>query len=370
MAWLLTIVGILLLIVLHELGHFSVAKAVGMRVERFSVFFPPSIFKVRRGETEYAIGAVPAGGYVKITGMTWEEIEGMDLRIASRAYCMQAPWKRAVVILAGPVMNILLAFVLFWLVLFSGDFHGAVALGNLDPAEQTLLATNSVDRVSGAAPAHGVLRRGDVILAVDGSRTPTVAAVEAGVSGHRCAGTPTDGCRASTPVRMTVRRDGRVRTLSVYPRYDGREKRMLVGFRFGLKAKPFTALDAAGASARDMWHVTERTVTGLGEAFTSSEKRKELHSIVGITEVAHETVVAGAGYALVFTGFFSLVLAVINLFPFLPLDGGHLVWSLAEKARGRRIQLATMYRYSSVGIVLMIFLFINGLSNDLTRLTG
>ena len=75
-SWVLTILGIVALIVLHELGHFTAAKAVGMRVERFSLFFPPTLSRVRRGETEYAIGAIPAGGYVKITGMSPEEIAG------------------------------------------------------------------------------------------------------------------------------------------------------------------------------------------------------------------------------------------------------------------------------------------------------
>jgi regulator of sigma E protease len=91
---------------------------------------------------------------------------------------------------------------------------------------------------------------------------------------------------------------------------------------------------------------------------------------VGITEIAHESVVAGAGYALVILGFVSLILAVINLFPFLPLDGGHILWSVAEKVRGRRISMAAMYRFSSVGIVLLIFLVFNGLSNDISRLAG
>ena len=71
-----------------------------------------------------------------------------------------------------------------------------------------------------------------------------------------------------------------------------------------------------------------------------------------------------------FLGFISLVLAVINLFPFLPLDGGHILWSVAEKVRGRRISLMAMYRYSSVGIVLLLFLVLNGFSNDICRLAG
>ena len=112
------------------------------------------------------------------------------------------------------------------------------------------------------------------------------------------------------------------------------------------------------------------TVTGFVNALTSSKARKQVSSIVGITQNAHETVVAGAGFALVFLGFLSLILAVINLFPFLPLDGGHILWSLAEKLRGRRISLLAMYRYSSVGIVLLVFLVVNGVSNDIGRLAG
>ena len=119
-----------------------------------------------------------------------------------------------------------------------------------------------------------------------------------------------------------------------------------------------------------MWHVTTQTLTGFGRALTSSKARREVSSIVGITQDAHETVVAGAGYALVFLGFISLILAVINLFPFLPLDGGHILWSVAEKVRGRRISLVAMYRFSSVGIVLLLFLVVNGVSNDIGRLGG
>ena len=146
---------------------------------------------------------------------------------------------------------------------------------------------------------------------------------------------------------------------------------MLIGFEFGrLSAKSFGVLAAGGAAAREMWHITTQTITGFGHALTSSKARKQISSIVGITQDAHETVIAGAGFALVFLGFISLILAVINLFPFLPLDGGHILWSVAEKVRGRRISLLAMYRFSSVGIVLMLFLVVNGIGNDIGRLGG
>jgi regulator of sigma E protease len=368
MSWVLTIFGIVALIVLHELGHFTVAKAVGMRVERFSLFFPPTLARVRLGETEYAIGAIPAGGYVKITGMNPEEIADLEPEVARRAYYTQAPWKRIAVILAGPGVNILIAFVLFWAVLFSGNLNGAVALGNLDPSVQTLAPSTSVLAVDRGKPAAGVLRPGDRIVAVDG-RPATVASARQGIASHRCPGALTDGCRAAAPVQLTLRRAGHTLTRSVFPRYSKEAGRMLIGFGFG-SAKSFGALAAAGAVVSEMWHVTTQTLTGFGRALTSSKARGQVSSIVGITQDAHETVVAGPGYALVFLGFISLILAVINLFPFLPLDGGHVLWSLLEKLRGRRISLAAMYRFSSVGIVLLLFLVINGVSNDISRLGG
>jgi len=367
-SWVLTILGIVVLIVLHELGHFTAAKAVGMRVERFSLFFPPTLLRVRRGETEYALGAIPAGGYVKITGMNPEEIAGLEPEEARRAYYSQAPWKRIVVILAGPGVNILIAFLLFWVVLFSGNLNGAVSLGNLDPSVPTLKSSTSVLLVERDTPAATALRPGDRILAVEG-RPATIASAKAAIASHLCPGALRKGCRAATPVRLTLGRDGHTLTESVYPRYNSEARRMAIGFGFG-SPKSFGVLAAAGASLSEMWHVTTQTLTGFGRALTSSKARSEVSSIVGITQDAHETVVAGAGYALVFLGFISLILAVINLFPFLPLDGGHILWALAEKVRGRRISLMAMYRFSSVGIVLLLFLVVNGVSNDIGRLGG
>ena len=112
MSWFLAFCGFALLIILHELGHFTAAKAVGMRVEKFSLFFPPTIVSKRRGETEYAIGAIPAGGYVKITGMNPDE--DLPDEVRDRAYHAQPVWKRIAVIAAGPAMNVLLALILMF----------------------------------------------------------------------------------------------------------------------------------------------------------------------------------------------------------------------------------------------------------------
>lgn len=375
MSWVLTIFGIVALIVLHELGHFLAAKAVGMRVERFSLFFPPKLVGIRRGETEYMIGAIPAGGYVKITGMSPEELQERERHgeltpeMVARAYCNQPPWKRIVVILAGPGMNLLIAFAIFWAILLSADYNGDLTLGNLNPSIATLTPTATVQTVEPGKPADGALRPGDRIVAVDGKPT-TADSARSAIDAHRCAGPLVSGCRAATPVRITVRRAGRELTLSVYPRYDTVARRMLVGFGFGAVPRQLGAPAAAGIAAREMWKGTTNLLSGLGRAFTTEKGRHEVHTIVGIGEVAHEAVADGAGYGLVILGLISLILAVVNLFPFLPLDGGHVAWALAERVRGRRVSAAAMWRYSTVGILLFAFLFINGLSNDITRLGG
>lgn len=369
MSWALTILGIMALIVLHELGHFAVAKAVGMRVERFSLFFPPTIAKIKRGETEYALGALPLGGYVKITGMNPEEIGELDPEVARRAYYSQPPWKRIAVIVAGPGVNIVIAFVIFWAILVSGSLAGASGLYNLDPSTNAVVATSSVQAVESGEPANGVLRAGDRIVAIDGSAVNGETA-RAKIEAHKCAGTPVEGCRAATPVALTVRRGAKTLHLSVFPRYEKEAKRMLLGVQFSVAAKSYGAISAAGGAVAAMWHATTGTLTGFFKALTSSKDRKQISSIVGITKYAHETVVAGPGIALVFLGYLSLVLAVINLFPFLPLDGGHVLWSVAEKVRGKRVSIGAMYRFSSVGIVLLLFLVINGVGNDIGRLGG
>ncbi len=372
MTWVIAIAGFCALIVAHEAGHFAAAKAVGMRVERFSLFFPPKLIGFRRGETEYQIGALPLGGYVKITGMTPDELASVDLRVAERSYYMKEPWKRIVVILAGPAVNLLLAFVLFAAVLLSGGLDGAYAIGNLAPSQTTLAIadTSTISAIIKGSGADGRLVVGDRIVGIDGHRVPASGFAHA-LQSHRCAGPMLPGCAAATPARVTVRRGGRTLTLTVTPHYSKAAHRMLLGVDLGhLVAAKFGVLSAMSTSAGAMWDLGTSTVTHYFDALTSSKARKQLQSVVGITQDTEEAVARGPGYALVILALVSLVLAVVNLFPFLPLDGGHVVWSLAERLRGRRVSLSAMWRFSSVGIVLLAFLVLNGISNDVSRLGG
>src|SRR6516225_53043 len=221
MSYVLAFLGFVALIILHEAGHFTAAKAVGMRVERFSLFMGPLLVKFRRGETEYGIGPFPLGGYVRITGMNpreelsedreirelteqldrerdearapWagdtartkalmtderaltdriSELQAQADAIRGRAYYNQKVWKRVVVILAGPAVNLLIAFVIFW----------AIALSNGQQVANTTVQTVVAD-----GPSAAYIHPGDKIVSVDGV-SGSEDAIRTQIGTHRCAG--------------------------------------------------------------------------------------------------------------------------------------------------------------------------------------
>lgn len=356
MNWVLIFLGFSALIILHEAGHFFAAKATGMRVEKFFLFFGPKLASVKRGETEYGIAAIPAGGYVKISGMHPED--KLPPGEEHRGYYEQPVWRRIVVIGAGPAVNIALAFAILFV----------LALGASEP-------TQTVDEIIPNSPAAAVLKPGDRILAIDGKSYPN-AGSEArlerfyeDVGSHKCAGKPVDGCKAATPVILRVRRDGQVKTLTVTPEYEKAAGRTRIGFSYGTEPANLSAGAAAGRAGDVIWLVASKTVTVFANIF-DSEQRKEVSGVVGVSDVANQTIDVGAREALTLLAVVSLSLGLINLFPFLPLDGGHIFWSLVEKVRGKAVPYRVMERAGALGFVLVIMLFFIGLSNDIGRLTG
>jgi regulator of sigma E protease len=347
-SWLLAFLGFAALVILHEAGHFAAAKAVGMKVERFFLFFPPKVVSVKRGETEYGIGAIPLGGFVKITGMNPdEEVPPED---AHRTYYSAPVWKRIVVIAAGPLVNVVIAFVIFF-VLFSGGTDG----------------TNEVESVVPDGAAAGVLKPGDRIVAVDGV-TGDFNELREQVATHTCADeAEEDGCRAETPAELTIVRDGRQITEKITPTYSEEAGRMLVGYTPG--TEPIGAGEAVGKSTDLMWAITAGTAEVFANIF-DAEQREQISGVVGSYETTRQAIEFDARRALFVLGVISLSLALINLFPFLPLDGGHIFWSLVEKVRGRPVSFSVMERASVLGIILVAMLFVIGLSNDIERLGG
>jgi regulator of sigma E protease len=350
MSWLLAFAGFAALIILHEAGHFAAAKAVGMRVERFSLFFGRPLVSFRRGETEYAIGPIPAGGYVRITGMNPREEFSDD--IAVRAYYRQPVWKRIVVIAAGPAVNLVLAFVILW----------GLLLANGQGVETTRVDSQGLQQ-----PAARYLQPGDRIVSVDGVRGATAIAHR--VASHRCPGRQVRACEATSSAHVVVARGGRRLAFDIRPRYDATAgiERTRLGFSYAVGTRDLGPAAAAGASVSGMWSVTTRTLSVFAHLFQARD-RKQVGSVVGAYEATRQSIQFDAARALAILALISLSLAIINLFPFLPLDGGHIFWALAEKVRGRAIPFAIMERASVIGFALVLMLFVIGLTNDIGRL--
>lgn len=370
MSWVLAFVGFAALIILHEAGHFAAAKAVGMRVEKFSLFFGKPLWSITRGETEYGIGWIPAGGYVKITGM--DPREELPEEVLPRAYFRQPVWKRIVVIAAGPAVNIVLAFII---ILGVYAFSGVPRVAPV------------VDSVQAKSAATGVLKPDDKILSVDGAEGYTKSlttanadarrqAITAAVGTHRCAGAdPKVGCTATTKARVTVERDGRTLTFALAPRLEraldpttGKpENRYLLGIAYGPEFLPASFGTALSEAPRYLWFVTSQTAQAISKIFYSAKARSEIGSVVGAYDATRRTIEFSSTRAFVLLAVVSLSLAIINLAPFLPLDGGHIFWALAEKVRGRPIPFRWLERASVIGFVLVAMLFALGLKNDIGR---
>ncbi len=403
----IAILGLALLILLHEAGHFYIARAVGMSPRRFYLGFPPALVKVRRKGIEYGIGAIPLGGYVKIPGMhrpapsdldvqlgpalreqpqlvgpvarVKRSLEAGDLdgargalpeleaaageaelspssrRLSTRAltelsdglapdaYWRQRTWKRIAVIFAGPGMNLVIALLLPTIAFMIGA-----------PGKTNRV----VKKVDSDHPAAQMgLRPGDQIVAVNGVPTPDYDALSHSIKGSK-----------GEPITVTVLRRGRRLTLGpARPVKEG--GRYILGFEPGWKTTKLGLGGAFGRSVRDNLRVARATVTFLPRLFTDAG-RKNVSGPVGITDVSRQAIGLNFALFLWILGMISLSLALLNLLPLLPLDGGHILFSIIEGLRGRAVGREVYERVSALGIALFMILMFIGLSNDLSRIGG
>ena len=341
MSWLLAFVGFAALIILHEAGHFVAAKAVGMRVERFFLFFPPKVWSFKRGETEYGIGAIPLGGFVKITGMNPEEEvelddpqpgtgEGVEPETVPapeypRSYFSQPVWKRIVVIGAGPAVNIVIAFVILFVLAFdlgqstNRGRHGGRRLS--PPRRSCSPATSSSPSTASDAATLEAAARADRDATSAPASRPTAAAPR-------------------RPSELTIVRDGQRTEVEAKPVYDAAAGRPLARLRLRRRARS-TSVPAAprtGRSTRCGWSPPRPSRSSPGSSTPSSASRSPASSAATRSPGRRSSSAPARRSSLL--ALISLSLAVINLFPFLPLDGGHIFWSLVEKVRGRPVSFA------------------------------
>jgi regulator of sigma E protease len=405
MSYLVVIVGLLLLIFLHELGHFTAARAVGIRPRKFYIGFPPALAKVTRNGVEYGIGTIPLGGYVRIPGMhrpaardfdAWirpalhedaalapvaqrirRRLEAEDYpgaredlpelhrlvelaelssgarRLAERAvrevdeatgydaYWRQPTWKRLVVIAAGPLANVVVAFVIFVVLFLTGAPTGP--------------ATNVVAGVEGGSPAATAgLHTGDHVVAVGGVSTPTFATVSRTIRSSRGA-----------PIVVTVKRDGRLVKLGPQ-RTIKSGGRWIWGFEPAAKLESHSLGTAVGNSASALGRITTGTGAALGGLFHKKD-RSQLVGTVGIVRESAAALSVGVPYYLTLVGLVSMSLALLNLLPLLPLDGGHIAVSIIESIRRRALAREVYERVSLIGLALVLFIAFIALNNDISR---
>jgi regulator of sigma E protease len=397
MSYLVGIVGLAFLILIHEAGHFFSALAVGMRPRKFYIGFPPPLVRLQRGGIEYGIGTIPLGGYVKIPGMHRPAARDLDFRLqpamsrspglvkpieavkrpladgdyegasvaldeleaalreakeptdvltdvrdalAPDAYWRQRAWKKVLVIFAGPGTNALFAILVFTVLFMIGGGK----------------ATTTVDQVLPGKPAaHMGLHAGDRVLSINGRTVKTPSDIPRIISGSH-----------GLPVRLLVQRDGR--TLVLGPTRPQKTNGVyLLGFR--LRGKSLGAPAALWESVRLTGIVSRDIVTSLGN-LVHTQGRKDISSPVGIVQGSSAAVHQGLKDYLWVLGLISLSLALLNLLPLLPLDGGHIFFSLLEAVRGRAVAREVYERVSAIGIALVLLLFFIGLSNDVGRIGG
>jgi regulator of sigma E protease len=399
----IAILGLAFLILIHEAGHFFTSVALGMRPRKFYVGFPPALVKKKRNGIEYGIGAIPLGGYVKIPGMHRPAAKDVDLVFARAlhdapeligpaerlkralqsedvagaaarlgefrerarelgapgvdkgiqelddALSPQAYWraptrKRVAVILAGPATNFVFAVALFAIVF-------AVAAGK---------ATTTVARVLPDRPARAAgLQAGDRVFAIQVGKKHVFVNTPSQI-------TETISGSGGKPVQLIVWRNNEPYPLRPVPptTVDGSYR---LGFQ--LKAEPYAAGQAVWEAVKTTGIVSRVTVTSLGRIFHKKD-RQQVSGAVGITNGLKDAVSYGWGEYLILLGLISLSLALLNLLPLLPLDGGHIAFALLEGIRGRAIAREVYERVSAVGIALVLVLFFVGLSNDVGRIGG
>jgi len=382
------ILGLAVLILVHEAGHFFVARWVGMKPRKFYIGFGPPIVKTTRNGVEYGIAAFPLGGYVKIPGMyrpaagdlrktlkpeerqAVEEpldaldaalergdedvaraqlpaleaqlgknraLQELDGALAPDAYWRQATWRRVAAIAAGPLTNIVFAVVIF------------TALYMISSGA----ATRTVDNTLPGRPAATAgLVGGDEIVAIAGHPV-SPGEISKTING-------TEG----KPFVIVVRRDGkRVVVGPLQAKRDAADGVYRVGFRLkGGPGDPFpqatwNAVQLVGQVTSD----TTRALLGLARG----EGTENVSSAVGIVDTTSDAYRQGLEDFLAVIGLVSLALALLNLLPVLPLDGGHIVMAVLERIRGRSFSQLAYLRYSAVGLTLFALLLYFGLRNDI-----
>ncbi len=364
MSIFLFLLVLFVLVLVHEWGHYITAKKTGMRVDEFAIGFPPKMFGIKRGETEYNFNLLPIGGYVKIYGENAEE-DGKERNPSDvgRAFHERPKWAQAVVLVAGITMNILFAWLLFTLVLI---------IGVPTAIEESKATANSQLVVAGTlpgAPAEGVLPVGSVIVKAESGndvlKTPTPSTFSSFVSEH-----------APEAIAVTYEHDDEMVSVSLTPKTGlvaEDASKYVVGASLSLiEVKKESFINAIGdgfmMTVVGLVSITVGLGTLLKESLIGEADFSTIAGPVGIVGMVGDAASYGLTPLLMFTAIISLNLAVVNLLPFPALDGGRLAFVVVEAITKRRVPARVTGWVNLLGFVLLMVLMAAVTFNDIVRL--
>jgi membrane-associated protease RseP (regulator of RpoE activity) len=360
---LIVLIGIVLMVMVHEAGHFFAAKATGMKATEFFFGFGPKLWSTRRGETEYGVKAVPLGGYVRIIGMNpYEEVDPED---EDRTYRVQPFWAKSVVVLAGVVSHFVVAFLIFFLV--------ATAIGRQEVTTTIDAIAPTLSDGSSSPAAQSDIRPGDTVLRIDGVEVAEWVDIRAEIS-----------ARPGETVPVEVERDGSIETLVVTFGSVEDDAGGMRGF-FGVtptsetvRLNPVAGFVDAGAalgeatvaSVNGMW----RLFSGLGDLVgatfsgdTATIDENRPASPIGLVRLGAQTEQLGLGFTLSLLALVNVFVGLFNLIPMYPLDGGHFAVAVYERIRGREADVAKLAPVAAVVVVFMILIGVLAIYLDIAN---
>jgi regulator of sigma E protease len=341
------LVGLGVLIVFHEFGHFLLAKLSGVGVLTFSVGFGPKLWVKKKGETEYALSAFPLGGYVKMVGEDpEEEVQQSDIE---RSFAHKGLLTRIAIVAAGPGFNLLLAIILLMVVfLFYGVPVLSTQVGGVEPG-------SPADRAG--------IRKGDVIVSLNDQAVREWDELSRGIKESQ-----------GKPLNVRIRRDAEDVTVTVAPaKKEGRnifgetrdEWVIGIGSQVSIeKGNPGLAIVRAFQQTYDY---SKLTLLALYKMIKGDVSPRNLGGPILIAQMAGQQAQEGLGSFLAFIAVLSINLGVLNLLPIPVLDGGHLLFFLVESVIGRPVAVKHREMAQQVGIFLLMLLMIYAFYNDIAR---
>lgn len=338
------------LIVVHEFGHFIIAKKIGVRVEQFSLGFGKVLFRKKKNGTEYSVSAIPLGGFVKLAGDNLEEYKGKP-----DEYFFQPPGKRFWIIFFGPLLNYILGILLFWMVFFIGYPTLTTKIGSL---------------LDGYGAMTAGLLVGDKIIAIDGEKTGNWEELQKVIYSRR----------AKESVKVTFIRQEKEQSVIVRLKENlledvtGQKRKASI-----LGIKPFDEVievrygffKSFGLGVTKAWDLTMLTYRALGRLVTGSlSMRESMTGPLGIFFITSKAAQLGAIAVLHLMAVLSLSLAIFNLLPLPILDGGHLALLAVEKIRKKALSIKAEEVINKIGLSFIIFLVVLVTYNDVMRNFG